>query len=157
MLISLMWEYHRSFCLLCRSQTETVNYTPPPVPKAHTGPVMYPGCRSADPHLDFCLFMLTTSCTLMPAPVWQFLEMSRSFLAWPNWTLAELLEWDAYTMPLERHRSKYITMPTKSSGGLEQCIKAWAFQSACEDFLLPLWRRSLIWSVHIRKEEKFLL
>lgn len=29
-----------------------------------------------DPHLDFCLSMLATSCSLMPAPVWQFLERS---------------------------------------------------------------------------------
>lgn len=57
-----------------------------------------------------------------------------------------LLEWDAYTIPLERHRSKYITILTKSSGGLEQFIKyikTWAFHSACED-LFPLWRHSLI-------------
>lgn len=62
-----------------------------------------------------------------------------------NLNTAELLEWGAYTMPLERHRSKYVTIPTKSSGGLQQgikCIKAWAFHSVkdfiCEDFLLPL-------------------
>lgn len=114
---------------------------------------------SAGPHLGFCLSMLTTSCTTHAS------TCVTVFWKCPAVSLHSQMEHCRTTgvgclYHASRKTQKYITIPTKSSGGLEQyikCIKAWAFHSTCEEFLLPLWRHSLIWSVHVSKEEQFLI
>lgn len=72
MLISLVWEYCRPLCFTCSSQS--VNHTLPQCQVLTLALACTAG--SAGPHLDFCLSVLATSCSLMPAPVWQFLERS---------------------------------------------------------------------------------
>lgn len=86
MLISLVWEYHSSFCFTCRTQTEAVNCT---LPQCQM-PALAPSCTLAADQLLLtwtAAFPCWPPAAHMPAPVWQFLEMSCSFLAQPDWTL----------------------------------------------------------------------